>query len=84
MSSARILKFNIVFHHHSHRLCHHLNVHFLPRLIMDMDGCFPTAPDRQPTFSWQLFIHGNIEAMFLLAKELFLTACQSLLAAENP
>ena len=30
---------------------HHLNVHFLPWLIKGMDSCFPTAPDRQPTFS---------------------------------
>ena len=33
-------------HHH-----HQLNVHFLPRLIKGMDGCFPTAFGRQSTFS---------------------------------
>ena len=34
------------FHHH-----HRLNIHFLPRLIKGMDGCFPTALSRQSTFS---------------------------------
>ena len=33
-------------HHH-----HQLNVHFLPRLIKGMDGCFPTALGRPSTFS---------------------------------
>ena len=33
-------------HHH-----HQLNVHFLPRLIKGVDGCFPTALGRQSTFS---------------------------------
>ena len=30
---------------------HNLNIHFLPRLILGMDGCFPTAHGRQPTVS---------------------------------
>ena len=34
------------YYHH-----HRLNVHFLPRLIKGMDGCFPTALGRQSTFS---------------------------------
>ena len=33
-------------HHH-----HQLNVHFLPRSIKGMDGCFPTALGKQSTFS---------------------------------
>ena len=35
-----------VCHHH-----HRFNVHFLPRLIKGMEGCFPTALGRQSTFS---------------------------------
>ena len=30
---------------------HQLNVHFLPRSIKGMDGCFPTALSRQSTYS---------------------------------
>ena len=37
-----------VSHHHHH---HQFIVHFLPRLIKGMDGCFPTALGRQSTFS---------------------------------
>ena len=33
------------YHHHQ------LNVHFLPRLIEGMDGCFPTASGRKSIFS---------------------------------
>ena len=33
--------------HHDHQL----NIHFLPRLIKGMDGCFPTTLGRQSTFS---------------------------------
>ena len=40
------LGINIHNHHH-----HWSNVHFLPRLIKGMDGCFPTALGRQSTFS---------------------------------
>ena len=32
-------------------LYHHLNAHFLPRLIRGIDGCFPTAQGRQLTLS---------------------------------
>ena len=39
---------NLSYHHHHH---HQINVHFLPRLIKGMDGCFPTASGRQSTFS---------------------------------
>ena len=38
--------FSSLHHHH-----HQLNVHFLPRLIKGMDGCFPTALGTQSTFS---------------------------------
>ena len=38
-------------HHHHHHHHHQFNVHFLPRSIKGMDGCFPTALGRQSTFS---------------------------------
>ena len=38
---------SLLLHHHHHQL----NVHFLPRLIKGMDGCFPIALGRQSTFS---------------------------------
>ena len=38
--------FHFFTHHH-----HQFNVHFLPRLIKGMDGCFPTELGRQSTFS---------------------------------
>ena len=37
----------IYYHHHHHP--HQLNVHFLPRSIKGLDGCFPTALGRQST-----------------------------------
>ena len=39
------------YHHHHHHHHHQFNVHFLPRSIKGMDGCFPTALGRQSTFS---------------------------------
>ena len=47
MASKAIFQTHSSHHHHHHQL----NVHFLPRLIKSMDGCFPTALGRQPTFS---------------------------------
>ena len=44
----------LYLHHHYHHHHHHhqqLNVYFLPRLIKEMDGCFPTTLGRQYTFS---------------------------------
>ena len=43
-SKLENLKYYLTHHHQ-------LNVHFLPRLIKGMDGCFPTALGRQSTFS---------------------------------
>ena len=37
-----------MYHNHHH---HQFNVHFLPRWIKGMGGCFPTALGRQSTFS---------------------------------
>ena len=42
-----LLTFKIIKNHHHHQR----TVHFLPRLIKGMDGCFSTALGRQSTFS---------------------------------
>ena len=35
-----------IHHHHHHHHHHQFNVHFLPRSIKGMDGCFPSALGR--------------------------------------
>ena len=42
----RYIKKQVTYSCHHH---HQLNVHFLPRSIKSMDGCFPTALGRQST-----------------------------------
>ena len=66
-SSLKSYKFFHIWHHHHHPL----NIHFLPRMIMSMDSCFPTAQGRWPTFSGSCLSMGILEPCSLWRKNFF-------------